>query len=89
MLLAHPQILDYFSARLNRDIEESLVDLQETLGLSQDELAKLIKACPQLLSTKNCAEQAPRIRQFRALLGVTMDEVRTVSYTHLTLPTKA
>lgn len=46
LVLSHPHILDY---QYNRNLEPALDVLQAMLGLSQVELAKVMRACPQVL----------------------------------------
>ena len=68
LLLAHSQMLDLLASGALPDIGSTLDMLTATLGLSTDEIAKLIKTCPQVLGPSDVI--LDRIDKLGDLLGL-------------------
>ena len=68
LLLAHPQMLDQIAENGARQIGSALDTLTSMLGLSKEELEKVIKACPHVLGPSDVVIE--RINQLGDLLGL-------------------
>ncbi len=78
VVLGNPSLFSLSANTLDGDVRLLMIALQERLSLSEDELVRVVVACPSVLSFNYAEELEPRLSQLQARLALTDAQLRHV-----------